>query len=407
MKKFLFFLLISFFAFSFLYADEEPEESGADPKKPFRIPDRFFEIGLGANVHFSNNYLTIRQIFSDTIVLDLDDFDKNFNAAFGFGVTPFYFNFDSKKGWGFGLSAGLEAAGVIDISRNLLLFNEVKDDKSSFNGAVFATTEINTFFPVQKFKVSFKPAVYYPIAYFTSDLFYTFSNSSKGTEFNIGYDMYLYTAAPADGSSSGLTATPGFDFSFGLEYPLSKEIGLNEKYSFLDFDVGLDFVNIPVFSSTLRDYSRIYSRMGTNGSIYILGDDNDDAEFISEDITTYGEKIIRFQRPFKVLLWANWRPFFGNQLFTFKPLLGFSVNQIYDDPFSVEAGFNARIDLFNLFITTAGINYTDRTWINSLDFAFNLRAFQFDFGIDMRSQNFIKSWQAGGVGFKTGIRFGW
>jgi hypothetical protein len=53
------------------------------------------------------------------------------------------------------------------------------------------------------------------------------------------------------------------------------------------------------------------------------------------------------------------------------------------------------------------MGYEDRLWKNSIDFALNLRAFELDFGFDMRSQDFLKSWTAAGLDAFVGLKFGW
>jgi len=42
-----------------------------------------------------------------------------------------------------------------------------------------------------------------------------------------------------------------------------------------------------------------------------------------------------------------------------------------------------------------------------LDFALNFRAFEIDFGVNMQSPRFTKSWLGGGFGAAFGLKFGW
>ena len=107
-----------------------------------------------------------------------------------------------------------------------------------------------------------------------------------------------------------------------------------------------------------------------------------------------------------MLIWADWHPF-GSAPISFIPTLGFAINPLYEKSFSLETGLKTRLDLGNIFITTFGIGYHDRLWINSVDFILNFRAFEFNFGMDMRSPSFVKSWTGGGVGVNVGFKFGW
>ena len=87
-------------------------------------------------------------------------------------------------------------------------------------------------------------------------------------------------------------------------------------------------------------------------------------------------------------------------------MLGFAINRLYVPIGSVEAGINASLDLGNIFVTTAGINYTDRKWKNSLGFIFNFKIIELDLGLSMQSPNFKKSWQGAGLGVNVGLKIG-
>jgi len=432
MKKLLITLFICLLFIPCLYA----EEGGDDPaliefvsdedllekqKKPFGIDDRFFELGLmKTEVVVSNNYLTIGEIFSKTLLLNIDNLRDGLQVSVGADVTPLYFNFNSHKGWGFGMSVlKLDAAGIFGLSGKILSLSEARDEKTEFSGALYASTEISGFFQIQKFKVKVKPALYYTMAYIRPNIKYTFENTSEGDRFFIDYEVFVHTAFPMENfpNQFSLTGTPGFDFSVGVEYPLSKELGLNEIIPFLDFDVGLDFINIPIVSSTTKDYMRLRGTIGSRDPFYIIDQDKEGSGEgdgglggvfkHNPEKTIYDESVMRIERPFKMLVSANWRPLLGSRLLTITPVLGFSLSPIYLQPVGFEGGVNATVNIVNMFIVTAGINYFDRVWINSLDFGLNFRAVQLDIGVDMRSQDFIKSWTAGGAGVRIGLRFGW
>jgi hypothetical protein len=104
--------------------------------------------------------------------------------------------------------------------------------------------------------------------------------------------------------------------------------------------------------------------------------------------------------------WADWRVF-GNRLLSFRPKVGFAISPLYIKPFVLEGGADVCLDLANILITTVGINYEDRLWKNSLNIALNLRAFEIDLGVELRSPDFLKSWDAAGFGASLGFKFGW
>jgi len=425
MKKLFILLLLCFFVMPFcLFADEDEDEAGdsADktkekyedpfkdaPKKEAVIQNRAFEIGMNLDFSFSNNLFSVPSVFKETIVVNMDDLTKGLKLDFGVNIRPFYFMIDSKKGWGFGLSTDIESFGIVDLNQVMLSFAQGKDEESAASAAVFVSAGIDTFFQVQKFKVKLRPAIFYSAAYAKADASYSFINSSAGTEMVVDYDVRIYTAFPMedDIQPNSLTGTPGFDVSFGLEYPLSKEFGISKTV--FDFDVGMDFVNVPVLSSKLKNYKRFQGALGGGDPINVL-DDNGMKTLIDSMTAggyteTDGIDEQSIERPFKLLLHAKWRPT-GKQSLTIIPMFGFAINQLYLDPFGVEAGINMRLSLANIFVLLFGVNYIDRAWNNSFDFAVNFKTFEINIGAKMRSHDFIKSWTGYGVGANIGIKLG-
>jgi len=371
--------------------------------------NRIFELGINANAGFANNFLSAKDIFQETFILDLDQLMNGFMMNFGFGAAPIYFNHNNKNGWGFGLSFNAEGFGIFNLSGKLLSFDEAVNDKSEIGGAVFAEIAPSGYFHLQRLKIKIKPALYVPVAYAKSDISYTLKNTANDTIFNIGYEMNIFTAFPT-GDSAGfkLTARPGVDLRVGVEYPLSEALGISNKIFFLDFDVGLDIINIPLVPSVMRNYMKKDGSIGSDKPVNFFGDDGMDTDsfFSTDGDTKYGEKKQTVLRPFEMFVWANWRPL-GIRLLTVIPTFGFEINPFYIEPFSLEAGVKARLNFFKFFIATAGIGYYDRLWKNSIDLALNFRAFEFNIGADLRSQKFTKSWSGGGFGLNVGFKFGW
>jgi len=415
MKKFAVVLFILMFALPFgVFAIEEP--FGEDPLdvggiKPFIIHERRFEIGIAnINVHFANNFLSIKDVFQDTVYINLDELSKGFKINIGFDMTPIYFNFKAKKGYTIGFSTDIEGIGILNLSGNMLALNEASKELSEMSGAVFASVGVNTSFNVQKFKVKFNPSLFYSLLYVKPPaLTYTMSNSN-GTILNLGYDLQVYAAVPLEnfGENLSLTAKPGFDFCAGVEYPLAKEIGLTKILPFLDFDVSLDFINVPIAASKMYDRMQISGSIGSGSAIDFtrLEDFFDNA---NGDPVYSNDTEAKVRRPFKMLLSLDWRPLFGSKLITITPVFGFCVNELYAEGNrgSIEAGLNGRLNLANFFIATLGFNYTNRMHVYSLGLALNVRAFEFNIGADLRSQDITKSWTGAGFGLNVGFKFGW
>jgi len=376
--------------------------------------DRTFEIGL-LNIDFNlaNSFMTIKDVFKEVIIIDLDKLSDGFKINFGLNIVPLYINYNSKKGWGFGLSAGVSAFGVVNLSGNMLSLNEAVKDNSDVGGAAFSSLTLNTFYEVKKFKIKINPSLYTALVYvapprsMTSSVIYTL-DYSDGTVMNIDYASRVYIGYSLDNNFS-ITSNPGLDFTIGMEYPLAKEIGLTDKLPILDFDVALDFINIPFIMSTLTDYIQVKGRVGEDTPIKLINkdDDDDDSGLFSSDGVVKGTKVVQVSRPFKMLTRADWRPLSGNKFLTITPVIGFCYSEFYYQPFSFEGGLNASLNLGSIFVLKGGLNYTDRMFVNNLGVVINSKIFEFDIGLDLRSQEISQLWKGTGFGLSFGLKFGW
>lgn len=389
-------------------------QNKTENKKKLLVSERSFEFGLAYfNVNFANSFLTISDFLKEVIIIDLDKLADGFNFNLGANVTPLYFNIRSKEGWGIGLSVNINAIGVLNLSGNLLSINEAIKDNSDIGGAVFSSATLNTFFSVEDLKVKINPSMYYTLAYVTppkytpSSLIYTL-DYSNGTVMCIDYAVRIYKGYALEGNKFSFTSNPGLDFSIGFEYPLAKKIGLTGIFSFLDFDLSLDIINIPFIPSVMADCTMIKGRIGRDEPIKLINnDDEDDGGLISSDEIFKGEKLVKVSRPFRMIVKADWRPLFGSKFITVTPVIGFCYSDLYYNPVSMEAGLNACLNFGNLFLLKAGFNYTERIFVNNFGITFNSKGFEFDIGVDFRSNKFIQIWSGTGVGLNFGLKFGW
>ena len=402
MKKESFFLALFFcFIIFCLYADDDIEE----PVKSFRFKNRTVEIGLiNIEANFSNNFLSASDIFRETMIVDIDNLQQGFRMNLGVNVYPLFFNYNKDDIWGAGFSLGVDAVGIINLSGKMLSFNEADGDKSDINGAAFVEARYNGFFHIEKIKIIIRPALYYPLVYITPDISYTYKNTAEGTILDIGYKIRVYTAFPFEESFT-LTAFPGIDFHIGAEYPLSEILGLKQKHSLLDFDVGLDMINLPFVPAFMNNYMEVSGRLGSGKPMDFLKDTMDIFSYNSED-TVYGVQRLSVLRPFKFISWARWRPLKTASI-NFIPSFGFALSPFYPQPFSLEAGIKTRLDLRNVFIVSFGIGYHDRLWKNEVDLVLNFKVFELDLGFELQSESFTKSWTGAGFGVDFGMKFGW
>jgi len=409
-------LIILFLVQSFcVFAQETPSDK-PNEKTSSSIKDRSFEIGLALlNVNFANNFLSATDIFQEVIIIDLDKLEDGLKFNFGINASPFYFKFKTKEGWGFGLSTDVNAIGVIDISGNMLRINEAVKDPSDVGGAVFSSATVNSFLEVEGFKINVSPSLFFTLAYIAppknvpSSVVYTLDYSDDGTVICIDYAARVYMGYLFEDNKFSLTSNPGLDFTIGLEYPLAKGIGLTDTMPFLDFDVGLDLLNIPFIPSTMTDYMKIKGRVGKDEPIKIVNRDekDEDEDLVSSDDITNEEKIIQVNRPFKMIARVDWRPLNGNKFLTITPVIGFCHNNLYYEPFSLETGLNLCLNFGNLFLIKTGFNYTDRLFVTNLGFILNFRAFELDIGVDLRAQEISQALSGTGLGVNLGLKFGW
>jgi hypothetical protein len=403
-----------------LYEDIYDDDYEKPDRPPFRFSNRTFELGLlGVNINFSNDFLTLRQIFTETLVLNLDDLRNGLGIKTGVLINPIFFSYNKNDNWGFGLTTGLDVWGNVNLAGEMLTISEAVNAKSDVGAAVFADLQINSFFHIPQLKVKFRPSMslYFPILYArANDFSYTFriSKNDDGidvTQIRLGYDILAYTAFPLEGDGFSLSASPGVDWSIGAEFPLAQVLELDKRFPFLNFIVGVDFINIPLVPAVMNDYLRLTGVIETRDEPLDLENISDMDSLFNIDTgeMVYGEERQTVFRPFKMHMWADWQPFETreNIIITFTPTLGFAINPLYQRPFSLEAGIKAHVDLWNLLLPSFEMGYYDRRWMNNLALGLNLRAFQFDAGIGFHSPSFAKSWSGGGFAVNLGLRFGW
>jgi hypothetical protein len=430
--------------------DAQEELTSENPETPrkekFRIKNRMFELSIANfSFGFSNDFITAADIlrnpfymiknvkniikdpaliYQDPVDIWMDDLWDGFNFNFGAAIKPFSFNINWKDKWGFGLDiAHIEVMGDVSLAGNMMTLKESDQEKSGASAAVFVDMGIPIFFHIRDIKIKVRPAIYLPLLYFEPSVTYT---GHGGTRFTVNYNMQIYSPFNMEGMQDGdmdammhdlqynywniLKNNLGYDFALGVEYPLNRRL-----------DIGVDIVNIPVPFATakLNHYLQLNgeatfdtSKIDVDKIIENEGDLPED--FWDEAInytnhgpvTGYNSDGKKIYRPFKMLLYANYRPFDPRRI-TLVPSLGFSFNRLYARPAAVEGGLSARFDCANIFITTLGVNYNDRKWKNSIDFVLNLRAIEFDLGLASQSQNFIKSWQGAGLAVNFGVKLGW
>ena len=400
MKKIALFIIIFTLVLCSSYADE------LFPDEEIRLKDRSFELGFNVNGLFFNNLISVQNLLQELVVIDLDNLSNGLNIYTGIGITPFYMNIRGKKGGGWGLSFNVNAYGSFGLSKKLLSFSEANDNKSDAGFAVFADASMDFIFKIEHFKIKLRPSVFLPAVYAEPEILYTFDVAA--TTLSLKYDAKVYTPINIDNMDldlKSITAASGIDISIGVEYPLARAIGLFKKFALFDFDVGIDILHIPVVASTMNHY------MSMTGDISLEGDTIED--FFDIDTGNISpsfsyerdEKGKLVKRPFRSILWADWR-LFGSHFFTISPHIGFSINPLYLEPFSLEYGLQVKLDLANFIVISAGTRYEDRFWKTGVGLALNLMIVELNVGAVLSSAEFFNVLDTSGLGIHVGFRIG-
>jgi hypothetical protein len=368
------------------------------------------------------------------VEIDVNKFLDGFRFDFDLSIRPFFLNINVKDKWGFGFDvARIETAGNFEITEGLLGLKQTKNGSFlSAGAAVFLDTGIPIFFHIKQLKINFRPSVFVPLAYVPpGGITYSYTRSEtkfddditmSGVKITAKYDVGIYTPISLEGLLNGeenpdplamgqalLDSWKGFgyDFNLGFEYPCDEQL-----------DLGVNLTNFPFIAANL-DY-----RTGMKGeawmdtskiNLYELTKEDADIDKLLSDAFGYPEAINfepgnnqrqKILRPFKMVAYADWRPF-ETRLLAFIPSLGFAVNPLYEEPGSMEGGLSLRLDLGKIFVTTFGINYTDRKWKNSIDLTLlNLYLFEIDLGLVFQSQDFVESWNGAGFALNFGFKLG-
>jgi len=386
--------------------NEEPGQRGG-----FVLRNRAFEIAIGAGVHITNDIFNMSDIFSDVLEIDLQDIIDGFRINFGANFAPLSMNINVRDRWGFGLDIGhVTMTGNFSLPGALLSFQEASDELFGVGGAAFVEFGVPVFFHVRNFRVRVRPALYTPLFHARPGIRYSFD----GYRLDMDFRMSIYSALNlgdmfGDEGSGNFNGIPGHafggDLSLDVQYPLLYWL-----------NVGVNISNIPIVPSNLRHYARMEGNVFFDTSHLDFGDLRNGNGGLMDDVFGSNMEDLRFGeladgrrvlRPFSMLFYAEARPISGRRFMTVIPSLGFSINGLYPRVFALEGGISTRFDLANMLFATIGINYNDRRWRNSLDFGFNLRAFELGIGISSQSPSFVGSFTGAGVGLDFVMRFGW
>jgi hypothetical protein len=385
------------------------------------LPPRTFELGFNTGISVANSFIGMDKIFQKTMEIDLTQDPKPLYFDLG-ADFDFFINLNILDKMGFGIFSGIEAMGQFSLSEDLQKFLQGNTPGKTYSGdigtggSVFMEAGASGYFYIKKFRVSVRPAYYFPFMYMKPNGHYRLYTSNDGSGYvsaNFEYDLALYTSfAPSDNSDDlnmdnfGMSSgRGGVDLAAAVDYPLLSNLTL-----------GATVTHIPIFPAELTHYTSIKGGKVLESEDFLneLIDGGDFGDMLEDKKITSSHGSLLIFRPFKFGVNAVYTPF-KNRILSFSviPQIGYAYNEIYLEPHSFEAAVKARLGLLNimrsnpLFIFTVGTGYEDKLWRHGFDFTVNLRAFQWDVGIAVQSEDFVKSFQGAGIALSTGMIFGW
>ncbi|GHV81615.1 hypothetical protein AGMMS49991_01730 [Spirochaetia bacterium] len=397
---------------------------------------RAFDLGLfDLRVGVSNNLLSVGDILKKELVLDMDVLVGRVPNIVGldfvgldvaFDLNFFDFQFNAKKGWGFGIDLA-RVTGDIDIHlpRSILALladgnqGENRDITDSFTiaGSVFYELGFNSHFNIKvagkPLRLDVDPAFYAPIVYIpTSGIKYHLKTDNT-IEVEAGGEFTLYSVIDFNnpGRDFDIDHLPGgFDISANAEYPL-----------FTRLDVGASISRIPIVPAALK-----YGMQGSLGPITVgpingVGDLLDIEDLINIPDPPYelgdyknlreGKKPLYIVRPVRFDFYVLYRPL-KDDFLVIRPNIGWTLPTASSPAYfngSAEVQLHAvhhkknRGYLLNLYFNT-GIE--EGLWRNRLGLEINLHAFELDIEVGLRSESYAGSFDVRGAEVRLGMRFG-
>jgi hypothetical protein len=382
------------------------------------LPPRTFELGFNTGGSFANNYIGITEVFQKTIEIDLTKEPKDLYFDLGADFDLFI-NINIKDKMGFGFFAGVDAMGQFSFPKDIqdfLLGNRLDktyEGEIGTSGAAFLEAGAHGYFSIKKFRISVRPAYYFPLAYLKPNIRYKIITRNGLVEADFEYDLALYTpfalGEDLDNLSfnnvnmSSIEGRGGVDLALAVDYPILPKL-----------DVGAFFTHIPLFPAELTNFTVIKGgkKLSSTDLIQDLIDGKDD---LLEDITVESSHAsLQIFRPFKFGINAVYTPFkFKVFSLSLIPQIGYAYNAIYVKPHSFEGSAKVRLGLFNIMRSnpllgfTFSTGYEDKLWRHGVDFALNLRLLELDIGAAVKSESFKNSFHAAGFDINVGLIIGW
>ena len=402
-----------------LFSNDESTKEKNKEKKSFW--DRYFEIGVEADVGVSNNYFHISDFLTEEVVINMDDINN------GLGNNGFILNnnlgtnvfinlntnifktsifVDIEETFNFSLNKGIFEflANGNQLNQNIVI-------GAGIGASVFEENSFSIEIPFGKLKIKAVPSYFIPLIYVPYTPATVTANIKEDGSITMAGNATasVYSALPLNNLENfsydfigQIFSKGGFDFSLYGEYQL---------FEFLD--IGAFLTHIPIVPSNLN-CSYKYSAsidFSMDGLLNMFSEEKTEEFYnfnyeLSENKASEND-ISRVIRPFKIGFNANWRVF-NNKLLVVSPMIQFKFAD-----FTLENllgfGFDYKITAtshLGPFIPSFSTSYIDSVFSQQLNIALNLRLIEIDLMISTQSTNFLQSFAGSGLGVGVGVKVG-
>lgn len=366
------------------------------------LSERFFEIQIGVPADFSNNAISLDDIFKKELTLDLAKIanempseglnlivDAKPYVAINLNIAFIHI----------GMSAGVDVYEKMGISKDFFDFlgkgNEVGETLTfDFNNYtdLFAFCEADVGIDFSNFSIHVTPSLFVPIFSSSGSVAkVTFLNDEEGninlnmnTNFGVysNFDMYDENIL-SDLFSNG----NGFDVGVSASLPFGRKLVFSGK------------ARIPIVPGSYQyKYSSYYeatTTMNLLDSSLNSSETNGNIKDFSKEVL---EEKIYINRPMKFNLYADYllvgnvlKLRAGGGMGVFRPFLtdSFTYPEYY---------FSAGINLFDFIKASISTEYTSQIFKHQIALGINVRLIELDCGVSLQSTDFSKSFSNNGFG---------
>lgn len=366
------------------------------------LSERFFEIQIGVPADFSNNAISLDDIFKKELTLDLAKIanempseglnlivDAKPYVAINLNIAFIHI----------GMSAGVDVYEKMGISKDFFDFlgkgNEVGETLTfDFNNYtdLFAFCEADVGIDFSNFSIHVTPSLFVPIFSSSGSVAkVTFLNDEEGninlnmnTNFGVysNFDMYDENIL-SDLFSNG----NGFDVGVSASLPFGRKLVFSGK------------ARIPIVPGSYQyKYSSYYeatTTMNLLDSSLNSSETNGNIKDFSKEVL---EEKIYINRPMKFNLYADYllvgnvlKLRAGGGMGVFRPFLtdSFTYPEYY---------FSAGINLFDFIKASISTEYTSQIFKHQIALGINVRLIELDCGVSLQSTDFMKSFSNNGFG---------